>query len=127
MRISFDLDDTLILKSVEGPCEEALPPRRRGEAIEERLRQGTRELLSALHDKGWEILIYSNSYRGKTELTSWFSSQSMKPGRIAISQRHWVSLIISVRGTTLRESNQKSVCENQTGKWIGSFRSFAES
>jgi hypothetical protein len=48
MRISFDLDDTLILKSVEGPCEELLPPRRRGEAIEERLRQGTRELLSAV-------------------------------------------------------------------------------
>jgi hypothetical protein len=35
MRISFDLDDTLILKSVDGPCEESFPARRRGEAIEE--------------------------------------------------------------------------------------------
>jgi hypothetical protein len=73
MRISFDLDDTLILKSVEGPCEELFPARRRGEANEERLRKGTRDLFQALRQRGWEILIYSNSYRGKTDLATWFS------------------------------------------------------
>src|SRR5215467_865019 len=88
MRISFDLDDTLILKSVDGPCDESLPVRRRGEAIEERLRKGTRELFQALHARGWEILIYSNSYRGKTDLVTWFTECGLPLCEVVNQQLH---------------------------------------
>ena len=88
MRISFDLDDTLVLKSVDGPCEESFPARRRGEAIEERLRKGTRELFLALHERGWEILIYSNSYRGKTDLVNWFSECGLPICGVVNQQLH---------------------------------------
>ena len=88
MRISFDLDDTLILKSVDGPCDESLPARRRGEAIEEKLRKGTRELFHALHARGWEILIYSNSYRGKTDLATWFTACGLPICGVVNQQLH---------------------------------------
>jgi hypothetical protein len=88
MRISFDLDDTLILKSIAGPCEETLPARKRGDAIEEKLRKGTRELFLALHEKGWEIVIYSNSFRGKSELISWFSECGLPVCEVINQQLH---------------------------------------
>jgi hypothetical protein len=87
MRISFDLDDTLILKSVDGPCEELFPARQ-GQAIEERLRKGTRDLFEALHQRGWEILIYSNSYRGKTDLATWFSEYGLPICGVVNQQLH---------------------------------------
>jgi hypothetical protein len=88
MRISFDLDDTLILKSLPGPCEESLPPRRPGEANEERLRKGTGDLLLALHAQGWEILIYSNSYRGKSEVAEWFAECGLPICGVVNQQLH---------------------------------------
>jgi hypothetical protein len=49
MRISFDLDDTLILKTVEGPTEPALPALKRN-YFEERLRRGAKDLICTLDD-----------------------------------------------------------------------------
>jgi hypothetical protein len=88
MRISFDLDDTLILKSLAGPCEESLPARRPGEANEERFRKGIRELFLKLQEQGWEILIYSNSYRGKSELASWFAECGLPICGVVNQQLH---------------------------------------
>ena len=51
MRISFDLDDTLIFKTVEGPVDDSLPPLQRS-YMEEKLRAGTRELMLALAQRG---------------------------------------------------------------------------
>jgi hypothetical protein len=51
MRISFDLDDTLILKTVEGHAEPCLPHLKRI-YIEERLRRGTKDLMQALVSRG---------------------------------------------------------------------------
>lgn len=108
MRISFDLDDTLILKSVDGPCEESFPARRRGEAIEERLRKGTRELFQALHARGWEILIYSNSYRGKTELATWFTECGLSICGVVNQQLH---------DQKLMESGQIAKCPAKFPPW----------
>jgi hypothetical protein len=52
------------------------------------LRHGTRELFLALHKKGWEILIYSNSYRGKTELGNWFSECGLPICGVVNQQLH---------------------------------------
>lgn len=88
MRISFDLDDTLVLKTVDGPREEALPPRRKGVAIEEWLRKGTFDLLNQLQQRGWEILIYTNSYRGKSEIADWFAACGLTVCGVVNQQLH---------------------------------------
>src|SRR5689334_12179167 len=87
MRISFDLDDTLILKTVEGCTDPTLPPLKRN-STDERLREGTKELLCALAGRGCEIWIYSNSFRGKTELLNWFSQCGLPVRNVVNQQMH---------------------------------------
>src|SRR5258708_3587979 len=87
MRISFDLDDTLIFKTVEGPVDDSLPPLQRS-YLEEKLRAGTRELMLALAQRGHEIWIYSNSYRGKSELLRWFQACGLPVTDIVNQQMH---------------------------------------
>jgi hypothetical protein len=87
MRISFDLDDTLILKTVAGPVDDSLPPLQRI-SIEERLREGTRELMGALVQRGCEIWIYSNSFRGRKELLQWFAACELPVANVVNQQLH---------------------------------------
>lgn len=87
MRISIDLDDTLIFKTVTGPVDESLPPLKRS-YMEEKLRAGTRELIQALAQRGHEIWIYSNSYRGKTELLRWFQECGLPVTDVVNQQLH---------------------------------------
>lgn len=87
MRVSFDLDDTLIFKTVEGPVDGLLPPLQRSYG-EERLRAGTREVMQALSDWGHELWIYTNSFRGKTELLNWFAACALPISHIVNQQMH---------------------------------------
>jgi hypothetical protein len=87
MRVSFDLDDTLIFKTVEGPTDESLPPLQRSYQ-EERLRAGTREVMLALAERGHELWIYTNSFRGKTELLNWFAECWLPVTNIVNQQMH---------------------------------------
>jgi hypothetical protein len=87
MRISFDLDDTLIFKSIAGPTDDSLPPLQRS-YTEERLRAGTREVMQALVDRGHEISVYTNSFRGKTELLNWFAACGLPVTSIVNQQMH---------------------------------------
>jgi len=91
MRISFDLDDTLIPDKTQMPIEEALPPLRRG-YIEERLRRGARELMTTLHKRGVEIWIYTNSMRGKQNLLAWFAACEIPISNVINEQLHEVEL-----------------------------------
>jgi hypothetical protein len=69
MRISFDLDETLISRNIDWEVEPDLNGFR---GSEERLRKGTVELFEWIREQNYEIWIYTNSYRGRKALYSWF-------------------------------------------------------
>jgi hypothetical protein len=66
MRISFDLDETIISDW------EVEPDLRGFRGNKERLRKGTVELFEWIRKQNHEIWIYTNSYRGWKALESWF-------------------------------------------------------
>ena len=69
MRISFDLDETIISRNINWEVEPDLKGFR---GDEERLRKGTVELFKWIREQNHEIWIYTNSYRGWKALESWF-------------------------------------------------------
>jgi len=84
MRISFDLDGTILFRSGEAPVERDLPPLRRV-VVDECLRQGVTRLFHSLAELGCEIWIYTNSYRGENQLRDWFAECGL-PVRGVINQ-----------------------------------------
>lgn len=72
MKISFDLDDTLICYQPGAQHEPELLWYQRLRAGKEPLRLGARELLRRLHDRGWELWIYTTSTRPPERLRRWF-------------------------------------------------------
>jgi phosphoserine phosphatase len=71
MRISFDLDETIISRNIDWEVEPILKGFR---GDEERLRKGTVELFKWIREQNHEIWIYTNSYRGRKALESWFQN-----------------------------------------------------
>jgi hypothetical protein len=69
LRISFDLDQTLISQDSEWQAEPDLKGFRRGKW---RLRKGTVELFKWIRGHNHEIWIYTNSYTGWNDIVSWF-------------------------------------------------------
>lgn len=82
MRISFDLDDTLICYQASVPRERPLPWYWRWIAGDEPLRRGSIDLMRRLRDAGWEIWIYTTSHRHPASVrwcygataSAWFAS-----------------------------------------------------
>jgi len=72
MRISFDVDDTLVC-GPEVPTEQFVPWWRRW-WYPELLRRGTRDLMRALLDRRCKLWIYTTSYRPRRYLRRWFAS-----------------------------------------------------
>jgi hypothetical protein len=70
MRISFDVDDTLVCDA-SVPTEQYLSWWRRP-WYPERLRRGTRDLMRALLARGCCLWIYTTSYRSPRYLRRWF-------------------------------------------------------
>lgn len=70
MRISFDIDDTLVC-SARVPAEQPLARWRRF-WYSERLRAGTTELMRELIRMRCEVWFYTTSYRTPRYLTGWF-------------------------------------------------------
>jgi hypothetical protein len=71
MRISFDLDNTLICYQPEVPQEPRLPGYLRWLAINEPLRRGTVDLIRQLRSRGWEVWIYTTSHRRESAVRRW--------------------------------------------------------
>ena len=71
MKLSIDLDDTILVRHDFPFIEINTSPLERG-AIIEYFRAGTRKLFEYLESKNFEIGIYTNSYRGKSDLEKWF-------------------------------------------------------
>src|SRR5262245_5214921 len=72
MRISFDVDDTLVCGPAV-PTEQFVPWWRRW-WYPERLRAGTRDLMRALLARRCTLWIYTTSYRPRRYLRRWFAS-----------------------------------------------------
>jgi hypothetical protein len=71
MRISFDLDDTLICYRPGAVCEPRLPWYLRLFVDDEPLRLGAPALMRRLQDRGWEVCIYTTSQRSPTAVRRW--------------------------------------------------------
>ncbi len=72
MRISFDVDDTLVC-GPSVPVEQVIPRWRRWR-YREGLRYGTQALMMALVKRGCQIWVYTTSYRSANYLRGWFKS-----------------------------------------------------
>ena len=63
MRIAFDLDNTLIRNDFDFPLAQAVRPFFYRLLQTESLRLGVRELVAFCRQQGWEVWIYTTSYR----------------------------------------------------------------
>jgi len=87
MRISFDLDGTLAFPADSRRCDPRLPFLERP-ATALGLRTGTHALLQSLADHGHEVWIYTESLRGKRELTDWLMGCGIVLGGVVNRQIH---------------------------------------
>jgi hypothetical protein len=88
MRISFDLDDTLICHQTGVPREPALPWYWRLLAGDEPLRQGAPSLMSRLRESGCEIWIYTTSYRNPASVRWWLWCYGIRVVRVINQDVH---------------------------------------
>lgn len=88
MRISFDLDDTLICYGGDVPCEPRLPLWWRLIARDEPLRLGTRRLAEELCRRGHELWIYTTSGRGERAVRYWLRLHGVRVAGVVNEYRH---------------------------------------
>lgn len=87
MRVSFDLDDVLFVSPDKYETEPPLSfPYNR--IFPERLRKGTPELIRTLQKEGFEVWIYTSSYRTEIYLRSLFRAYGVHFDHIVNAQRH---------------------------------------
>jgi hypothetical protein len=86
MRISFDMDDTLVC-APDIPIEEDVPWWRRP-WYPERLRRGTRTLLRELIRQRHALWIYTTSYRPARYLRGWFACFGIPLEGVVNQSRH---------------------------------------
>lgn len=87
MRISFDLDEVLFVNPSTHKCE----PRLRFPLrlfYKERLRLGTPELINELQKMGYDIWVYTSSYRTEFYIKSLFFWYGVKFNGIVNAMRH---------------------------------------
>jgi hypothetical protein len=85
MRISFDLDDTLICYQPHVPREPPLPWPWRLVVHDEPLRLGARALLRELARMGHDLNVYTTSYRSPRDVRWWLRAHGI-PVREVINQ-----------------------------------------
>lgn len=87
MRVSFDLDEVLFVNPNTHKTE---PPLRfpLNRLYPERLRMGTPELINRLQELGYEVWIYTSSYRTEKYLTRLFRHYGVRFDGIVNAQRH---------------------------------------
>lgn len=102
MRISFDLDEVLFVSPKTHKTEKALPfPFNK--IYKERLRLGTPELINELQKLGYEVWVYTSSFRSEKYIKSLFRLYHVKFDGIVNAQRH----IREVQGTNKNILPQK--------------------
>jgi hypothetical protein len=88
LRISFDLDDTLICYGDGVPCEPRLPWLLRLFVHDEPLRRGTRRLVRELADRGHEVWVYTTSHRGAPVVQRWLRAHGVRISRVVNGAEH---------------------------------------
>jgi hypothetical protein len=88
MRISFDLDDTLICYYPDVPQEPALAWPWRWLVHDEPLRRGARALMQHLHQRGCELWIYTTSYRDPYAVRWWLYLHGIRVARVINQNVH---------------------------------------
>jgi hypothetical protein len=78
MRISFDLDETLVCRRIAAPNELGLGASIARWVFDEPLRLGTRQLFSELRAQNHEIWIYTTSLRSEHRTRTWLRLHGLK-------------------------------------------------
>ena len=87
MRISFDLDDVLFVSPSAYETEEMLRfPLNR--LFPERLRKGTVDLIHTLQNEGFEVWVYTSSFRTETYIRALFRHYGVRFDQIVNGYRH---------------------------------------
>ena len=87
MRISFDLDEVLFVNPRIYEIE--TPPRGlAGIFYKERLRKGTIELIHELQKRGFEVWIYTSSFRSTRYIMKLFKHYGIVPDGVVNGERH---------------------------------------
>jgi len=87
MRVSFDLDEVLFVSPDTHKTEPSLPfPF--GTRYKERLRLGTPELINRLQNMGYEVWVYTSSFRSEKYIRSLFRHYHVRFDGIVNGERH---------------------------------------
>ena len=87
MRVSFDLDEVLFVSPVTHKTEPELPfPFNK--MYKERLRLGTAALIPKLQELGFEVWVYTSSYRTQKYIRRLFRHYGVRFDGIVNAQRH---------------------------------------
>ncbi len=87
MRVSFDLDEVLFVSPETHKTEPPLPfPFNK--IYKERLRLGTPDLVKALQDMGYEVWVYTSSFRTESYIKHLFRGYGVKFDGIVNGTRH---------------------------------------
>lgn len=86
MRVSFDVDDTLVCSACV-PTEQVVPRWRRLWYTEQ-LRKGTKSLMADLLARHCQLWVYTTSYRSPRYIRSWFKSFGIPIAGVVNQTRH---------------------------------------
>ena len=87
MRVSFDLDEVLFVDPRTHKTEP--PPRAPFDRVfRERLRLGTPQLINKLQELGYEVWVYTSSFRSERYIKSLFRLYGVRFDGIVNAQRH---------------------------------------
>lgn len=87
MRVSFDLDEVLFVNPETHKTEPPLPfPFNK--IFKERLRFGTKELINKLQDEGFEVWVYTSSFRSDRYIKTLFMLYHIRFDDIVNGTRH---------------------------------------
>lgn len=92
MRISFDLDETIICYGDSVPLEPRLPWYWRLLVHDEPLRQGTCQLVRQLQSRGWEVWIYTTSHRRPDAVRRWLRCHGIQVAGVINQDLHEAQL-----------------------------------
>jgi len=87
MRVSFDLDEVLFVNPATHKTEKLLPFPLRN-LFKERLRLGTPQLIRTLQAQGYEVWVYTSSFRTERYIRHLFSCYGVHFDGIVNGQRH---------------------------------------
>jgi hypothetical protein len=88
MRVSFDLDDTLVCPTLDAPAEPGRLPASFHRWLAEPLRRGTRSLMHELRRRGCSVWIYTTSGRTPFRIHLWLFLHGIRVDGVVNSDRH---------------------------------------